>query len=96
MSYGTYGSTLKDELNRLANGGASYPPISDYLDVAGACKAWAAARSVTLTKSDSVGVLNEIAGITNEANYLDFNGVCNYIAGTTWLPATAALRQVAS
>ena len=59
-------STLKDELNRLANGGATYPPISQYLDVAGACKAWAAARSVTLTKTDAVGILNQIAGIANE------------------------------
>ena len=64
--------------------------------MAGAIKGWAAARSVTLTKTDSVGMLNEIAGITDETQYLDFSGVCNYIAGTTWLPATAALRQVAS
>lgn len=95
--YGDSWSTLKDELNRLANGGGTtYPPISTYLDVAGAIKGWAAARAVTLTKTDSVGMLNEIAGITDETQYLDFSGVCNYIAGTTWLPAAAALRQVQS
>ena len=62
-----------------------------------AARQWAAARSVTTDHTDTVGVLNDIAGITGSANnHLDFSGVCNYIAGTTWLPATAALRQVAS
>lgn len=95
--YGQSWSTLKDELNRLANGGGTtYPPRSTYLDVSGAARAWAAARGVAITKTDAVGVINQIAGITNEKDFLDFSGVCNYIAGTTWLPATAALRQVAS
>lgn len=95
--YGSSESTLKDELNRLAaGGGTTYPPRSTYLDVSGAARAWAAARGVAITKTDAVGVINQIAGITDEKNFLDFSGVCNYIAGTTWLPATAALRQVAS
>jgi hypothetical protein len=47
VSYGVYGSTLNDELNRLANGG-TYPAIQDYKDQAGAAQAWAAARSVSL------------------------------------------------
>ena len=95
MALGTYGSTLTSELNRLANGG-TYPAISDYVDQAAAAKAWAAQREVELTVTDTVGVLNQIAGITNQANWLDYSGVCNYIAGTSGLPAAAALRAVSS
>ena len=91
---GTYGSTLVSELNRLANGG-TYPAVNT-LDMAGAARAWAAARSVTPTASDTVGVLNEIAGITDPKNWIDLSGVCNIIAGTTGLPAAAALRGVES
>ena len=92
---GTYGSTLVSELNRLANGG-TYPAISDYVDMALAAKNWAIAKSITPTKTDTVGILNEIAGITDQENYLDFNGVCNFLAGTTGLPAAAALRGIES
>jgi hypothetical protein len=95
VALGTYGSTLTSELNRLANGG-TYPAISDYVDQAAAAKAWAAQREVELTVTDTVGVLNQIAGITNQANWLDYSGVCNYIAGTSGLPAAAALRAVSS
>jgi hypothetical protein len=92
---GTYGSTLVSELNRLANGG-TYPAISEYVDMALAAKNWAIAKAITPTKTDTVGILNEIAGITDQENYLDFNGVCNLLAGTTGLPAAAALRELAS
>jgi hypothetical protein len=95
VALGTYGSTLTSELNRLAHGG-TYPAISDYVDQAAAAKAWAAQREVELTVTDTVGVLNQIAGITNQADWLDFSGVCNYIAGTSGLPAAAALRAVSS
>jgi hypothetical protein len=95
VALGTYGSTLTSELNRLANGG-TYPLISAYVDQALAARNWAAARSVTLTANDTVGILNQIAGITNQKNWLDYSGVCNYIAGTTGLPAAAALRAVSS
>ena len=95
MALGTYGSTLTSELNRLANGG-TYPAITAYVDQAAAAKAWAAQRSVTLTVTDTVGVLNQIAGITNQEDWLDFSGVCNYIASTSGLPAAAALRAVES
>lgn len=94
MALGTYGSTLNDELNRLANGG-TYPALSAYVDQAAAARAWAAQRSVTLTTTDTVGVLNEIAGLTRP-NWLDFSGVCNYLASTTGLPAAAALRGISS
>jgi hypothetical protein len=93
---GIAGSTLNDELNRLANGG-TYPAISAYKDQAGAAQAWAAAKSVSLGKvTDLVGVVNYIGGITNRIQMLDIAGICNYIAGTTGLEPAAALRQVAS
>ena len=96
MSYGTPGSTLNDELNRLANGG-TYPPISTYRDQAAAAQAWAAAKSVTLNGvSDLVGVVNYVGGITTRATMLDIAGICNRIAGTTGLEPAAALREVAN
>lgn len=95
--YGYDGSTLNDELNRLANGGATYPTYTDYKDQAGAAQAWAAAKSVTLGKTtDLVGVINIIGGITSRPQMLDIAGICNYIAGTTGLEPAAALRQVAN
>jgi len=95
--YGYDGSTLNDELNRLANGGATYPTYTNYKDQAGAAQAWAAAKSVALGKTtDLVGVINIIGGITNRTNMLDIAGICNKIAGTTGLEPAAALRQVAN
>ena len=94
MPTGNIGSTLVAELNRLANGG-TYPPIQDYVDEALAAKNWAIARGVTTTHTDTVGILNDIAGISGSANtHLDYSGVCNYIAGTTWLTANAALQSI--
>lgn len=96
MPTGNIGSTLVAELNRLANGG-TYPPITEYLDEAAAARAWAAARGVTLYHTDTVGVLNDIAGIPDGSkNRLDYSGVCNYIAGTTGLTANAALQGLES
>ena len=96
MPLGIAGSTLNDELNRLANGG-TYPAISAYLDQAGAAKAWATAKGKTLGKvTDLVGVINIIGNITNRSQMLDIAGICNKIAGTTGLEPAAALRQVAS
>ena len=96
MPLGIAGSTLNDELNRLANGG-TYPAISAYLDQAGAAKAWATAKGKTLGKvTDLVGVINIIGNITNRSQMLDIAGICNKIAGTTQLEPAAALRQVAS
>ena len=94
-TYGVAGSTYVDELNRLANGGASYPARINYLDAGSAARAWAAARSVSLTVTDVTGVLNQIAGLTR-GNWRDLAGVCNYIAGTSGLDPVAALREVAS
>ena len=96
MPSGTYGSTLNDELNRLANGG-TYPARQDYKDQAGAAQAWAAAKSVSLgSTTDLVGVLNLIGGLTSPAVWLDIAGICNSLAGTTQLEPAAALREVAN
>ena len=94
--YGVDGSTLNDELNRLANGGGTtYPPYSSYKDRAGAAQAWASAKSVSLGKTtDLVGIINLIASNTLGVNSLDIAGVCNQLAGTVGLEPAAALRQV--
>lgn len=95
MALGVAGTTLNDELNRLANGG-TYRAVGLMVDQALAARQWAAQRSVTLTLTDTVGVLNEIAGLSNKSQFLDFNGVCNYLASTTGLPAAQALRAISS
>lgn len=96
-TYGFDGSTLNDELNRLANGGATYPALTEYKDMAAAAQAWAGVTGATLGKvTDLVGVLNIIGGITNRTSMLDVAGICNYIAGTTGLEPAAALREVAA
>ena len=96
MSYGRPGSTLNDELNRLANGG-TYPAISAYLDQAAAALKWATAKSInTNSTTDLVGVLNLIGTRGATSNWLDVAGICNAIAGTTQLEPAAALREVAN
>ena len=83
-------------MNRLANGG-TYRLNPEIVDQALAARQWAAARGVTTKHTDTVGVLNDIAGITGSANtHLDFNGVCNKLAGTSGLAAAAALRKISS
>ena len=94
MALGQYGTTLLDELNRLANGG-TYRAPGAMVDQALAARQWAAQRLVTTNLTDTVGVLNAIAGTTS-TNRLDFNGVCNLIASTSQLPAAAALRKVST
>lgn len=95
MAFGVAGTTLNSELNRLANGG-TYRTAANMVDKAKAAQQWAAQRSVTLTVTDTVGVLNQIAGNTDKSKWLDFNGVCNQLASTSGLPAAAALRAVST
>ena len=95
MALGVYGTTLNDELNRLANGG-TYRLMSEMVDMALAAQQWATARTVTTTVTDTVGVLNEIAGNTDKSKWLDFNGVCNQLASTSGLAAAQALRAVST
>ena len=94
MALGVYGTTLLAEMNRLANGG-TYRTSAEMVDMALAARQWAVARSVSTDLTDTVGVLNAIAGTTSD-NRLDFNGVCNLIADTFQLPAAQALRAVSS
>ena len=95
MALGVYGTTLNDELNRLANGG-TYRLMSEMVDMALAAQQWATARTVTTSVTDTVGVLNEIAGIADKSEWLDFTGVCNYLASTSGLAAAEALRGISS
>jgi hypothetical protein len=96
VALGVDGTTLNQELNRLANGG-TYRLNPEMVDQDLAARQWAAARGVTTKHTDTVGVLNDIAGITGSANtHLDFNGVCNRLAGTSGLAAAAALRKISS
>jgi len=48
MTYGFAGSTLVDELNRLANGGAEYPARDTYQDAQGAANKWAGTTGLGL------------------------------------------------
>lgn len=90
MATGNYPTTVTAELNRLANGG-TYPtsPIN-YKGNAGAANAWAGT-----TGYETVGALNKKAG-NAAAAYLDLDGVCNQLAGTTGLGAPEALRRIVS
>ena len=94
MALGQYGTTLLDELNRLANGG-TYRAPGAMVGEALAAKQWATQRSVTTNYTDTVGILNAIAGKTGDSR-LDYNGICNSLAGTFQLPAAQALRAVSS
>jgi hypothetical protein len=58
-------------------------------------------RSVTLTNlvTTAGGILNAIDGrprSLSKADYLDFSGVCNFLASTTGLPAAQALRAIST
>ena len=94
MALGVAGTTLLDELNRLANGG-TYRAPGEMVGEALAARQWAVQRSVTTNLTDTVGVLNAIAGTTSD-NRLDYSGVCNAIAGSFQLPAAQALRGVST
>jgi hypothetical protein len=90
-----YGTTLNDELNRLANGG-TYRTMGNMVDMALAAQQWATQKSVTTTVTDTVGVLNQIANNTDQSKWLDFNGVCNQLASTSGLAAAEALRRISA
>ncbi len=95
MALGVSGTTLLDELNRLANGG-TYRASSEMVGEALAARQWAVQRSVTTNLTDTVGVLNAIDSRTDSNKFLDFNGVCNSLASTTGLPAAQALRAIST
>lgn len=76
---------LQAELNRLANGGATYP--AEMLNPPGAANKWAGTSNLAL-----LGALNAKAGTVG----LGLNAVCNKLAGTADWNAPEALRRVAS
>lgn len=79
---------LQAELNRLRNGGATYP--TQMISSVAAANQWAGT-----TGWDLLGALNIKAGNT-PSNFRALDGVCNQLAGTSGFAATAALQQKAS
>jgi len=94
VALGVAGTTLLDELNRLANGG-TYRAPGAMVGRALATRQWAVLKSVSTNLTDTVGVLNAIAGRTGDSR-LDYSGVCNALASTSQLPAAQALRGISS
>jgi len=95
VALGESGTTLLDELNRLANGG-TYRASSEMVGEALAARQWAVQRSVTTNLTDTVGVLNAIDSRTDSNTFLDYSGICNSLASTTGLPAAQALRAIST
>jgi hypothetical protein len=86
MALGKAGSSLTQELNRLAG----ITNVAQYLDEQGAANAWAGTTGLA-----TVGALNikAQAGRTRD-KFKDIDGICNELAGTTGLAAPAALRSI--
>jgi len=83
VALGVSGTTLLDEVNRLANGG-TYRASSEMVGEALAARQWAVQRGVTTNIIDTVGVLNEIKNnlpFVHAATTAATTGV--YLAGTT-------------
>jgi len=87
MAYGREGSTLVEELNRLAFGG-TLPPKTQWLDDEGAANKLAGTTGLAAT-----GACNVYANLP-VTKWQDLQGVCNVIGGTVGLGAAAALRRV--
>lgn len=93
--YGFPGSTLVDELNRLANGG-TYPALTAYLAEDGAANKWAGTTGLTLVQA-----LNYKASITDPSLMKSLNRWANSYAfsqndPSKFVEAVTALRTVAS
>ena len=84
---GVAGTTFTSELNRLANGGVSYPANSAYRTATQAANVWAGTTGLPLLRA--LNVKNATAGF-------GLMHVCNALAGTTNKSSTDALRIVAS
>lgn len=83
--------SIQAELNRLANGGTNYRTGSNIKSINAAANEWAGT-----TGKNAVAALNSKNGVTNPNAFLDFQGVCNALAGTTGLGPPDALRHIAS
>lgn len=85
-------TTVADELQRLANGGATYPSGYNRLDAQKAANTWAGTTGL-----DLLDALNAKAGNSRTyGTYKDLNGVCNQLGSTSGLEAADALRARAS
>ena len=83
------GSTLRSELNRLANGG-TYPLLTAYLAEKGAANKWAGVSGYEVQ-----GALNRKAGKTDPSTFLDIQAVCSLLAGTPkTMTAIDSLRSI--
>jgi hypothetical protein len=80
-------TTFVSELNRLANGGATYPSLPAFLTAKLAANVWAGTSNLEL-----LAALNAKAGTTG----LGLAQVCNVLGGTTNRTAIDALRARAS
>lgn len=90
MAVGNTGSPFTAELNRLANGGTYRTPLNVVADNL-AANQWA-----STTGLDVQGALNRKAGKTDPKTFLDIQGICNVLAGTSGLAAPEALRRISS
>ena len=89
MALGQYGTTLLDELNRLANGG-DYPLMTAFKASQGAANAWAGTEGKGI-----IAALNYKADAGRQPNnFKNLNAICNELASTTGLSALAALRTI--
>lgn len=93
--YGFPGSTLRDELNRLANGG-EYPALTAYKDEQGAANAWAGTSGKAI-----IAALNyKVSSTRQPTAYKERNAVASELAGITdpakYLEIVTALRTIAS
>ena len=90
---GVYPTTLTAELNRLANGGASYPLGYNYLDDDGAACKWAGVTGMSMLEA-----LNYRAGNTAGNNWKAVDGVCQQLAGVApgSYSACESLRRMSS
>jgi hypothetical protein len=93
--YGRPGSTLIDELNRLANGG-NYPAYTSYLDAQGAANKWAG----TVGKAIPAALNYKVSSTRQPPAYKELNAVASELAGITdpakFLEIVTALRTIAS
>jgi len=96
------GSTFRDELNRLANGGASYPPLTSYMDENGAANKWAGITDIRNYRDIGYTLNVKYNAGRAHPDFKDVNGVCNELAGlntsdpSKWIEGVAALRLIAS
>jgi hypothetical protein len=85
-TFGDPGSTLVDELNRLAE----IIDLREYQDEQGAAATWLGTSGPAI-----LGSLNKLADPARlPSEYKGLNAICNELAGTTGLEAIPALREI--